>query len=260
MANQTGRAQTEPIATAAQLIARSRRLVVFTGAGVSKESGVPTFRDALDGLWAHYNPEQLATPQAFKANPGLVWRWYAERHTLIESVKPNAAHLALFELEMLLPQVLIVTQNIDGLHRRAGSSDVIALHGDIREYKCVADCQGNPTLIDVPNWSQFTAPPPCPYCGRLVRPNVVWFGEALPLNAFERASDFCQVSDVLLVIGTSGLVNPAAMLPRLGKDAGAALIDINLAHDEISKIADIFIQAPAGQTLPLIVQLIRALN
>ena len=248
------------ITRAATLIGAAQYLTVLTGAGVSKESGVPTFRDALDGLWAQYNPQQLATPQAFRTDPGLVWRWYADRHRLIDTVQPNPAHYALAELEHMVPRVVVITQNIDGLHRLAGSSEVVALHGNLHQFKCAADCQGNPTLIDVPNWQDLASPPPCPHCGALVRPDVVWFGEVLPGAALERAVEAAQLADVMLVIGTSGLVNPAAQLPGLAKDSGAVLIDINPAQDEIAAHADLFIQAAAGIALPHIVQAIRSLS
>jgi len=245
------------IIRAATLIGSARYLTVLTGAGISKESGVPTFRDALDGLWARYDPQQLATPDAFRADPGLVWRWYADRHRLIEAVQPNPAHYALVELEEIVPQVVVITQNIDGLHRRAGSTEVVALHGNIHEFKCSADCQGDPTLVDVPNWADLSEPPPCPHCGALLRPNIIWFGEPLPTVALERAVEAAQLAEVMLVIGTSGLVSPAAQLPALAKDSGAVLIDLNSARDSITTIADLFIQEAAGIALPMIVQAMR---
>lgn len=244
------------IAQAAQLIAASQRLVVLTGAGVSKESGVPTFRDALDGLWAQYDPQQLATPAAFQHDPKLVWDWYVHRREMIEAVQPNPAHYALAQLEDLLPQVAIITQNIDGLHQLAGSTDVTALHGDIHRYKCSADCQGSPTLIGVHDYK--SGQPKCPHCGEWVRPDVVWFGEVLPTAAINRAFELSQSADVMLVIGTSGMVNPAARLPSVAHLGGATLIDINPFEDQIASMVELWLKAPAGETLPRILQAMQA--
>jgi len=243
----------------ADLLKRSQRLVVLTGAGISKESGVPTFRDGLDGLWAQFDPAQLATPDGFRKNPKLVWDWYASRREKIEAVTPNAAHYALAELQTLLPQVVIVTQNIDSLHQLAGSRDVITLHGDIRQYKCSADCQGSPTQVEVTEWNHLAEVPRCPHCGELVRPNIVWFNEFLPSDALERARDLSKVADVMLIVGTAGVVEPAASLPYHAKRYGeASVIDINPAEDELTVLADVFLQAPAGLALPRLVELIRA--
>src|SRR6266852_1976731 len=197
---------------AARHLSACESLVVLTGAGVSKESGVPTFRDALDGLWARFDPQQLATPAAFQANPKLVWDWYEYRRELVGKVRPNSGHYAIAELEDLLPRVTVITQNIDGLHQAAGSTDVITLHGDINRHKCSGNCRGNPTIIDVSklDWNREVGPPPCPHCGKWVRPDVVWFTERLPLEALDRASDLSSKADVMLVVGTAGVVQPAA--------------------------------------------------
>jgi NAD-dependent deacetylase len=249
----------EDVLAAARRLKNAQLLVVLTGAGVAKESGVPTFRDALDGLWAHYDPQQLATPAAFQANPKLVWDWYAYRRQMIEGVKPNPGHLAISELEKLLPQVVVVTQNIDGLHHDAGSTDIIELHGNIRRYKCFYECRGKPTLIDLNtlDWNRDAGPPACPYCGRWVRPDVVWFTEVLPDEAIHRAQELSRQADVMLVVGTSGVVYPAAALPGMAKEYGAYIIDVNPVRDEISTIADLFLDGPSGEVLPQIVQALR---
>ncbi len=250
------------IEEAARRLSQSDRLVVLTGAGVSKESGVPTFRDAMDGLWARFDPQQLATPQAFQANPKLVWDWYQYRRELVGRARPNAGHYALAQLEDLLPQVVIITQNVDGFHQAAGSTDVITLHGDINRNKCFDSCQGDPTLIDLSDltWERESGPPRCPHCGAYVRPDVVWFNERLPLDALNRAEALTDKADVMLVIGTSGMVQPAALLPyRAKRYADAYLIDVNPAEDEITAFADLHIAAPSGEALPAIVQAMRRL-
>jgi NAD-dependent deacetylase len=248
------------IQEAARHLREAKSLVVLTGAGVSKESGVPTFRDAMDGLWAKYDPQQLATPAAFRANPKLVWDWYEYRRNMVENVKPNPGHYAIAALEDLLPQVVVVTQNVDGLHQMAGSSDVIPLHGNIRQHKCFADCQGLPTLINVSKltWERESGPPKCPHCGAWVRPNVVWFTEMLPKAAIERAAELSHTCDVMLIVGTSGIVEPAASLPRVARQwASAYLIDVNPAPDELSSSVDLFLQGPSGEILPKVVQAMR---
>jgi NAD-dependent deacetylase len=244
------------IAQAAQHLRKATHLVVLTGAGISKESGLPTFRDAQEGLWAAYDPQELATPAAFQRNPKLVWEWYEHRRQMLSHVHPNAGHHALVALEALVPNVTVITQNVDGLHHAAGSRDVIALHGDITQHKCFADCQGQPTLIDLATltWDVTAGPPACPQCGAHVRPNVVWFNEVLPTAALERAQQLCQICDVLLVVGTSGMVQPAAQLPYRAKRWGrATVIDVNPVLDEIAPLADIFLQGKAGEVLPALV-------
>jgi NAD-dependent deacetylase len=247
----------DQLRAAADVLRRSQRLVVLTGAGMSKESGIPTFRDALEGIWANFDPEELATPQAFERNPRMVWEWYEMRRLKVLEVQPHAGHYALAALEAHLPQIVVITQNIDGLHMRAGSTDVIELHGNITQHKCFADCQGAPTLLDIAMLSQAEVPPRCPYCGAYARPNVVWFNEYLPVEALERARELCLRADVVLIIGTSGIVQPAASLPYLAKRySGAFLIDVNPERDEIAPICNIFLQGTAGSILPRLVELI----
>ncbi|NDJ79189.1 MAG: NAD-dependent deacylase [Chloroflexi bacterium] len=250
------------IAAVAAILKRSQRLVVSTGAGVSKESGIPTFRDALEGLWAQYDPQKLATPRGFLQNPKLVWDWYAHRRALLADAKPNPGHYALAEMEALVPQLVLVTQNIDGLHQEAGSSDVVLLHGDIRLNKCHANCQGNPTHINIEEleWDRNAGPPVCPRCGAWVRPDVVWYEELLPPAAIERAFNLSEVADVMLVVGTSGVTQPAASLPFAAKRAGGTLIEVNPEPSQITAIADHYLPGPSGEVLPQIVAAMRALG
>ncbi len=248
------------IVEAAQRLRSAKQLVVLTGAGVSKESGIPTFRDALDGLWAKYDPQQLATPQAFAANPKLVWDWNEHRREVLRNVKPNPGHAAIAALEKLLPQVAVITQNIDGLHQMAGSTDVITLHGDLRRNRCSANCQGYPTLIDVDTleWDRQAGPPHCPHCGQLVRPDVVWFNELLPTAALDRAMVLSKTADVMLVVGTSGVVQPAASLPYYARRYhDAFVIEVNPNPSEITPLAHLFLEGPSGQILPQVVQAVR---
>jgi NAD-dependent deacetylase len=232
---------------------------VLTGAGISKESGVPTFRDAMDGLWAQYDPAQLATPAAFQRNPDLVWSWYMHRLKLVERAQPNPGHHAIAALETLVPEVIVLTQNVDGLHRLAGSADVVELHGSIRRYRCSADCRGPSTIIELamlPHDQGYA--PRCPHCEAYVRPDVVWYGEILPRQALDRASSAAETCDVMLVVGTSGVVYPAASLPFLAKERGAAVIDVNPAQDDIAPIADVYLCGPSGEILPRVVEAMRA--
>ncbi|MBN1287329.1 MAG: NAD-dependent deacylase [Anaerolineae bacterium] len=247
------------IEQAAQLLRGCARLAVLTGAGISKESGVPTFRDAMDGLWARYDPQELATPQAFARNPKLVYDWYTYRRELVAGAAPNPGHYALVDLEPLIPEVTIITQNVDGFHRAAGSRTVIELHGSLGEDRCSANCRGAPTLVK-PGAALPAAPgepPRCPYCRSFLRPNVVWFNEALPVEALERAMQVSRSCDVMLVVGTSGVVQPAASLPYWAVRSGAKLIDVNPGMDEIGPAADVFLQGPSGEVLPQLVDALR---
>lgn len=245
---------------AARVLYDSRAPIALTGAGISHESGIPTFRDALTGLWAQYDPQQLATPRAFQSDPKLVWDWYEFRRSLIADAQPNAGHYALAELETLLPGLVVITQNVDGLHQAAGSRDVIALHGDIRRNKCFANCQGNPTLIDVSalEWDRESGPPRCPHCGAYVRPDVVWFEEGLPVDALERAWTLAEHADVVLVVGTSGVVQPAASLPFVAMQRGATVIEVNPQPSAITPIAEWHLAGPAGVVMPQLVEAVRA--
>lgn len=236
----------------ADYLRSAKQITVLTGAGVSKESGIPTFRDALDGLWAHFDPTQLATPQAFRTDPKLVWDFYEYRRDLMRPAEPNAGHFALAELQRRFPTLRIITQNVDDLHERAGSTDVIRLHGSIAHNKCSANCQASPTRVDVSQltWDKASGPPPCPYCGRPVRPDVVWFGEMLPRAALGRALELARASDVMLVVGTSGMVSPSAELPYLVKDHSGVVIEVNPENTPITRIATLHLQGASGVMLP----------
>jgi NAD-dependent deacetylase len=200
----------------------ARHVAVLTGAGVSAESGIPTFRDALTGLWANFRPEELATPEAFERNPRLVWEWYAMRREMVGRAQPNPAHLALAQLESLVPRLTLITQNVDGLHERAGSTRVIELHGNITRVKCSREGTVQST------WSDVDEPPPkCNECGARLRPDVVWFGEMLPPKALHEAQTAAEECDLFLSIGTSNVVEPAASLPWIAAQAGAQVIVVN---------------------------------
>ena len=206
---------------------RANRVAVLTGAGVSAESGIPTFRDAQTGLWAQYRAEDLATPEAFRRNPRMVWEWYAMRREGVLRAAPNAGHLALVDLERQVVArggaFTLITQNVDGLHAAAVSRNVIELHGNIRRVKCF-DCGRI-----AQRWEPTDDPPPrCAECGGLLRPDVVWFGERLPADALDAAWTAAEGCDVFLSIGTSGLVEPAASLPRAALRRGATVLTINL--------------------------------
>lgn len=239
----------------ADYIRSSQRLTVLTGAGVSAESGIPTFRDALTGLWAQYDPTRLATREAFEQNPKLVWDFYQFRRDLMRPAQPNPAHFALAALEQRFPEMQIITQNVDDLHERAGSRNVIRLHGRIHANKCFADCRGEPTPVDVAQLegNALNEVPVCPYCGAFVRPDVVWFGEMLPLAELDKARIAATYTDVMLVVGTSGVVVPAADMPLVAKENGATIIEFNPVESALTRIADIWLPAPSGETLPLVV-------
>lgn len=230
---------------AASLLRDARRVVVTTGAGMSRESGVPTFRDAPNALWADYDPEELATREGFARNPSLVWCWYAERRAMIARTKPHAGHVALARMPALFESFLLLTQNIDDLHRRAGSRDVVELHGNIFRFKCFNHDHPAPS----PPETSGDEPPRCA-CGSYLRPDVVWFGEMLDAHQLHRAFAALAGCDVVLVVGTSGMVFPAAGFPFEARDAGARVIEINTEETGITRIADAFIQAGAKDALP----------
>jgi NAD-dependent deacetylase len=225
--------------TAIEHLHSAVRVAILTGAGISAESGIPTFRDAQTGLWAQYNPEDLASPEAYARDAKLVWDWYAWRFELCSNANPNLAHEKLALLERRIPEFLLVTQNVDGLHARAGSERMVELHGNIMQARCES-CHSRFALSN-----GFSIPPTCPNCGARARPNVVWFGEALPRRELERAQLAFQSCEVALVIGTSGMVEPAASLGRLAKNRGAYLIEVNPISTPLSRFADISVQAGA---------------
>jgi NAD-dependent deacetylase len=227
----------------------ARRLVALTGAGISAESGIPTFRDAQTGLWSRFRPEELATADAFRRNPQLVWDWYAWRRGLVAGAAPNAGHRALVRLAGRVPALTLVTQNVDGLHQRAGSADVIELHGNIHRSKCFAE---DIVIAEAPDTSE--RPPRCPRCGGPLRPDVVWFGESLPPRALERAEAAARECDLLFSIGTSGAVFPAAQLPLTALQAGAALVEINKDPTPLTRVATYSLCGAAGAILPALLE------
>ncbi len=218
------------------------KIAVLTGAGISAESGIPTFRGEK-GLWKNFRPEELATPQAFKRNPALVWEWYLWRRSIIAKANPNAGHLFLAELERKFGEgFLLITQNVDGLHQKAGSKRVIELHGNIWRVKCL---KCGAVYYDYQTHYEVL-PPSCKNCGGMIRPDVVWFGESLPEKALNTAIDWATSCHIFISIGTSAVVYPAAELPLLAKRHGAKLIEINPEETPISPIADVIIRKPAS--------------
>jgi NAD-dependent deacetylase len=227
-------------------------MVAFTGAGVSAESGVPTFR-GTDGIWKKFRPEELATMEAFLRNPDLVWEWYAHRRAIIAGIAPNAGHDALARMEEIVPRFTVITQNIDNLHRRAGSRNVLELHGNIERNYCMK-C-GTPAtevaLLKTPG------APSCIRCGGRVRPDVVWFGEMLPEDEWDASVRAAESADLFLSIGTSAVVYPAASLPLMARRAGAYLIEINPEPTPLTPQTDEFLQGPSGLIVPLLLEELR---
>lgn len=230
----------------------ARSICVLTGAGMSAESGIPTFRDALTGLWSRFDPMQLASEDGFRADPALVWNWYAERRTGVRAAEPNAGHVALAAFASRHPgRLCVVTQNVDDLHQRAGNADAIRLHGDILEDRWLDDCprRGRGKACDagraVPG-----APPACAECGNLVRPGVVWFGEPLPIAALDAAERAAGRCDAMLVVGTSGAVWPAAGLAGRARQCGAFVAIVNPHPSEIDDEAHAVLSGTAAQLLP----------
>ncbi|HWI81692.1 NAD-dependent deacylase [Ramlibacter sp.] len=226
----------------------ARHLAVLTGAGMSAESGVPTFRDAQTGLWAKFDPQQLATEDAFRANPQMVWDWYAHRRAMIAQVAPNAGHRALAEFARRHPgRLTLITQNVDGLHQRAGSQGVLALHGNIAQDKWLdpprACCDADAVAAG--------HPPSCARCGNLRRPDVVWFGEMLPADTLAAAERAARRCDLMLVVGTSGVVHPAAGLARL---AGGKVVIVNPDETGLDDAAHAVLRGTAAQLLPQLLE------
>jgi len=232
------------------------RIVTLTGAGVSAESGIPTFRDAQTGLWARYDPTELATPEAFARHPKLVWDWYTWRRELCRAKQPNPGHFALFELGKLFSEFTLITQNVDGLHQRAGSRDVVELHGNLERTKCAREN----VVVNRADARERAGVPTCPHCGAYLRPDVVWFGEALPSDVLERAFRATMRCDVFLTIGTSALVEPAASLPRIAKRANAFVVEINPDETPFSLEADAVVRAKSGEALPALLAMLKERN
>src|SRR6266498_2530957 len=227
----------------------SNRIVVLTGAGVSQESGLRTFRDAQTGLWAQYKPEELASPEAFHRDPKLIWDWYSWRREAVKGVRPNPGHYALAKMEKCVPEFTLITQNVDGLHRMAGNQNVLELHGNIQRVRC-ADC-----YRFAETWDDDTeSVPKCRECGGLLRPDVVWFGEALPRAQLESAVEAARSCDVFFSIGTSGVVQPAASLAFAAHNRGAVVVEINAERTPLTSKADYFLQGKSGEILPELVR------
>ncbi len=236
---------------AADMLSSASNAVAFTGAGISAEAGVPTFR-GRGGLWERFRPEELATPEAFKRDPRRVWEWYAWRIDLVLRAEPTPAHkvLARWEAEGRLAGV--VTQNVDGLHQRAGSRRVVELHGRITRARCTG-C-GKALELEAP---PEEVPPRCRECGSLLRPDVVWFGEPLPKDAWREAVELSNSCDAMLVIGTSAVVHPAAQLPLIAKAAGAKLIEVNPEETVLSRRVDVPLRMGASEALAALDEILR---
>jgi len=232
-----------------QRLRHARRVVALTGAGISADSGIPTFRDAQTGLWARFRPEELATPEAFRRDPRLVWDWYEWRRGLVAGAEPNAGHRALARLEGLVPEFLLVTQNVDGLHQRAGSRAIVELHGNIHRSKCFAE-----DVVVGERQEKGERPPRCPRCGAHLRPDVVWFGETLPTQALADADTAARRCDVLLSIGTSAAVFPAAQLPITALQSGAMVVEVNRDPTPLSGVATFSLLGRAGELLPRLLE------
>ena len=237
----------DDLAEAAARLRGARRVLALTGAGVSAESGVPTFR-GQDGLWRQFRTEDLATPQAFARDPKLVWEWYAWRREIIAPLRPNAAHAALAKLEGSVPSFLLATQNVDGLHSVAGSRRLVELHGSLWRLRCAGCGQAaEDRRVPLPE-----LPPRCA-CGTVLRPDVTWFGEMLPPGAVEEAVAAARAAEVVLVIGTSSIVHPAAAQPEMARAAGAFVIEVNTEATPLTVSAHVSLCGPAAELVPALV-------
>jgi NAD-dependent deacetylase len=237
------------------LLQRTESICVLTGAGISAESGVETFRGS-NGLWSKLKPEELANFGAFMRNPELVWEWYNYRKKIIHEVKPNPAHFALARLQELVNNFTLITQNIDNLHMRAGSKNVLELHGNIERSHCIG-CGKTIASVEVISEKKV---PHCPSCHGIIRPDVVWFGEMLPEGVFETAVEAAERCDLFLCVGTSAVVYPAANLPFIARNNGAYIVEINLERTEISHNVHETLLGKAGQLLPLLVTIVEEIK
>ena len=232
-----------------RFLTSATRVVVLTGAGVSQESGLRTFRDAQTGLWARYKPEDLASPEAFSRDPKLVWDWYAWRREAIKGVRPNPGHYALVEMEKRIPQFTLITQNVDGLHRFAGNQNVLELHGNIQKVRC-SECR---TFTE--EWGDdMEGVPTCSVCGGLLRPDVVWFGETLPRAELESAVTASRAAQVYFSIGTSGVVQPAASLAHAARNNGSVVVEINAEPTPLTPKVDFAFHGKSGEILPALIK------
>ena len=240
----------EALTVAAKALRAAEHVCVLTGAGVSAESGIPTFREAQTGTWAQFSPQELATPDAFAAHPTRVWQWYAARRAMVRAAQPNPAHVALVTLASRVAHCTLVTQNVDDLHERAGSRDIVRLHGSLMHARCSAGCAGSFAATD----EQLADVPTCPQCGALLRPDVVWFGETLPMPPFEAARNAAVACDVFISVGTSNIVEPAASLPWISATHGATVIVVNPTMEgQRSGPSILPIEGPAGVMLPRLI-------
>ncbi len=233
----------------------SKNILFFTGAGISAESGIPTFR-GKDGIWNKLKPEELANFNAFIKNPDLVWEWYQYRRKIIEEKEPNAGHYAIKEFENYFPNVTVVTQNVDNLHNRAGSKKVLELHGNIEKNYCIK-CKKR--FDNLPSTDSKNALK-CDNCGGLIRPDVVWFGEMLPVDIFNEAEKAARICDICFVVGTSAVVFPAANIPIIAKQYGATLVEINITNTELSYTCNYSLLGKSGEILPKILDEIKNLR
>lgn len=235
-----------------KVLRTAKHVAVLTGAGVSAESGVPTFR-GTDGLWKKFRPEELATFEAFMANPALVWEWYNYRRELIKKVEPNPGHYALVEMAGYFDKFTLITQNVDGLHKQAGSAQVYELHGNIRRNRCLK-CGATDYRDD---YAKF---PPLCNCGGNLRPDVVWFGEMLPEKELSESMAAARNCDLFFSVGTSAAVQPAASLPIIARQNGAYVVEINPEPSEISTICNLVLKGKSGEILPKIVTMIKEIK
>ncbi len=231
------------------LLDRTTRVVVLTGAGISAESGIPTFRGE-QGLWRQFRAEELATLEAFERDPRLVWEWYDWRRGIIGRAEPNEGHRTISAWQDVFPSFSLITQNIDGLHERAGSRDPVELHGNIWKLRCLREG----TVTESREVPLHSLPPLCPACGAMLRPHVVWFGEALEGRVLDEAFRRSASCDVMFVVGTSAIVHPAASLPLAAADSGAKIVEVNPDPTPLSRTADFIFRGKAGQILPVIQQ------
>jgi len=236
------------IEKAIERLRHTKSLLVITGAGISAESGIPTFR-GNDGLWQNYRAEELATPWAFERDPVTVWKWYDWRRGIIGKTEPNAGHLAIKRLEEIFPNFFLITQNVDGLHGRTGIKNIVEIHGNLWKVRCTRDNRTS-MLMDIP---LKTIPPVCE-CGNILRPDVVWFGESIPSEALQTSYNVMSLCDTLMVVGTSGVVYPVASFPETVKGNGGFVIEVNLEPTPITQAADVSLFGKLGDILPAIVE------
>ena len=231
------------------VLRNARSVTVLTGAGISAESDIPTFRDAMSGLWARFRPEELATPEAFMKDPKLVWDWYQWRRELVAKAEPNSGHYALADIERKIPNFTLITQNVDGLHQRAGSQNVIEVHGNIHRVKCFKEGHL------VTSWEETEdILPRCPRCNSLLRPDVVWFGETLPEDVLMKALDASADCDVYFSIGTSALVQPAASFVYEAIYKGAVTVEVNIVATEQARNLTFSLEGSSGEILPALIK------